>query len=139
MTTLARTFVWMCLVASMMAGTALAADRPPNFVVIFCDDLAYADIGPFGAKGYATPHLDQMAAEGRGLLKDVSSTLHEVFFGKGTGPHEPGTPLAPTQAMVTHDLTGQQGLSMDDFRALAEQNAKKAFDAMDGQQRGRGM
>ena len=44
-----------------------AADRPPNFVVIFCDDLGYADIGPFGAKGYATPHLDQMAKEGMRL------------------------------------------------------------------------
>jgi len=29
------------------------------------DDMAYADIGPFGAKGYETPHLDQMAKEGR--------------------------------------------------------------------------
>ena len=36
----------------------------PNFVVIFCDDMGYADIGPFGAKGYETPNLDRMAAEG---------------------------------------------------------------------------
>jgi arylsulfatase A len=41
-----------------------AAERPPNFVLIYCDDLGYADIGPFGAKGYATPNLDRMAAEG---------------------------------------------------------------------------
>ncbi len=39
-------------------------DRPPNFVVIFIDDMAYADVGPFGAKDYPTPHLDRMAAEG---------------------------------------------------------------------------
>lgn len=39
----------------------------PNFVVIYCDDLAYADIGPFGAKGYSTPNLDRMAAEGMRL------------------------------------------------------------------------
>jgi len=37
----------------------------PNIVVIFIDDMGYADIGPFGAKGYATPHLDRMAKEGR--------------------------------------------------------------------------
>jgi arylsulfatase A len=43
---------------------ASAADRPPNLVVIYCDDLGYADIGPFGAKGYSTPNLDRMAAEG---------------------------------------------------------------------------
>jgi arylsulfatase A len=67
MSTLARTLPWLGLIAAMMASTALAADRPPNFVVIFCDDLAYADIGPFGAKGYATPHIDQMAREGMRL------------------------------------------------------------------------
>jgi len=36
----------------------------PNIVIIYIDDMGYADIGPFGAKGYATPHLDRMAAEG---------------------------------------------------------------------------
>ncbi|MBO0863089.1 MAG: sulfatase-like hydrolase/transferase, partial [Chloracidobacterium sp.] len=40
------------------------ARRPPNFVVIFMDDMGYADIGSFGAKGYATPNLDRMASEG---------------------------------------------------------------------------
>jgi arylsulfatase A len=35
----------------------------PNIVVIFADDLAYADVGCFGA-GYATPHLDRLAAGG---------------------------------------------------------------------------
>ena len=36
----------------------------PNIVIIFADDLGYADIGSFGAKGYETPNLDRMAAEG---------------------------------------------------------------------------
>ena len=35
----------------------------PNIVVIFMDDMAYADIGPFGAKGYETPNLNRMAKE----------------------------------------------------------------------------
>ncbi|MCA9231517.1 MAG: sulfatase [Planctomycetales bacterium] len=37
----------------------------PNIVIIFIDDMGYADIGPFGATAYKTPHLDQMASEGR--------------------------------------------------------------------------
>ena len=41
------------------------SDRPPNIVILFMDDMGYADIGPFGAEGYETPHLDQMAREGR--------------------------------------------------------------------------
>lgn len=36
----------------------------PNIVLIFIDDMGYADIGPFGGK-IPTPHLDRMAAEGR--------------------------------------------------------------------------
>src|SRR5213596_481417 len=43
---------------------APAAERLPNIVIIFIDDQGYADIGPFGAKGYSTPNLDRMAAEG---------------------------------------------------------------------------
>ena len=36
-----------------------------NIVIIFIDDMGYADIGPFGAEGYETPNLDRMASEGR--------------------------------------------------------------------------
>ncbi|MFO7825599.1 MAG: sulfatase, partial [Cyclobacterium sp.] len=40
-------------------------DKPqPNVVIIFTDDQGYADVGVFGAKGYQTPNLDKMAAEG---------------------------------------------------------------------------
>lgn len=43
-----------------------AADTspPPNIVIIFTDDQGYADVGVFGAKGFTTPHLDRLAAEG---------------------------------------------------------------------------
>lgn len=44
---------------------ASAAPKPlPNVVVIFCDDLAYADIGCYGAKGYQTPNIDRLARQG---------------------------------------------------------------------------
>ena len=38
---------------------------PPNIVIIFMDDMGYADIGPFGATEYETPNFDRMAEEGR--------------------------------------------------------------------------
>ena len=43
---------------------AAAAQRLPNIVIIFIDDQGYGDIGPFGAKGYSTPNLDRLAAQG---------------------------------------------------------------------------
>lgn len=42
-------------------------DRPPNFVVIFIDDMGYGDIEPFGSTINETPHLKRMAAEGMKL------------------------------------------------------------------------
>lgn len=56
------------------AGAALGASgaltgciaicRSPNIVLIFADDQGYGDIGVYGAQGFATPHLDRLAAEG---------------------------------------------------------------------------
>ena len=36
----------------------------PNIILIFADDMAYGDLGSYGATGWETPHLDQLAAEG---------------------------------------------------------------------------
>ncbi len=50
---------------SLLEGCALDEnERPPNVVLIFIDDLGYADIGAYGAEGYRTPYLDRLAAEG---------------------------------------------------------------------------
>ena len=55
--------------AAAIAATALgaplrSAERPPNFVLVFCDDLGYGDIGAFGAKRVRTPNIDRLAREG---------------------------------------------------------------------------
>lgn len=56
------------LAAFLGVTSAVAAQeapaRPPNVVVIFMDDMGYADIGAFGAEAYETPHLDRLAREG---------------------------------------------------------------------------
>lgn len=49
-------------------------DNPkPNFIVIFCDDLGYGDLGCFGSEVHQTPHIDQMAEEGVKLTSFYST------------------------------------------------------------------
>lgn len=48
------------------ASIARASEaRRPNFIVVFCDNLGYGDIEPFGSTLHRTPHLNRMAREGR--------------------------------------------------------------------------
>ena len=39
--------------------------RPPNVVIIFCDDLGYGDLSTFGHPTIRTPNLDRLAQEGQ--------------------------------------------------------------------------
>lgn len=47
----------------VLAGLVFAA-TPPNFVIIFADDLGYGDLSCYGNRAYKTPNLDRLAAEG---------------------------------------------------------------------------
>lgn len=49
-------------------------ERPPNIVVIFMDDMGYADIAPFGNRTYRTPNLTKLATEGRRFTDFVASS-----------------------------------------------------------------
>ena len=54
----------------LIGNCALAespAERPrrPNFIVVFCDNLGYGDIQPFGSRLHRTPNLNRMATQGR--------------------------------------------------------------------------
>lgn len=60
-----------CATSGALSARLCAADvsKPaidrPNVVVLFADDLGYADLHCFGGQTMVTPHLDAMAREGR--------------------------------------------------------------------------
>ncbi|HVW00271.1 MAG TPA: sulfatase [Planctomycetaceae bacterium] len=51
--------------AMLPAMRAQAAERLPNVVVIFADDLGWGDLACFGNPTIQTPNLDRLAAEGQ--------------------------------------------------------------------------
>ena len=53
----------MALGACLHAQEAGAATALPNVVIIYGDDVGYADVGCYGAKKIPTPNVDRLAAE----------------------------------------------------------------------------
>ena len=59
-----RPFLGLLLGALLALAPASAQETPPNFVILFADDLGINDLGCFGRKDQNTPNLDKLAAEG---------------------------------------------------------------------------
>jgi arylsulfatase A len=69
--------------APLMLATPIVAEvrdasGKPNIVIIFIDDLGYADIGPYGATQQKTPNLDRMAREGMKLTSFYAAPVCSV-------------------------------------------------------------
>jgi len=95
---------------------AANAARPPNIILVFADDLGYADIAPFNAEKRAprpqTPNLDRLAAEGVRLTNFYTAmavcTASRAALLTGAYP----TRLGLSGAL---DHTAQHGLNPDEM------------------------
>lgn len=94
----------LCLANLLSAGTT-----KPNIVVIFMDDMGYADVGCFGAQGYQTPNIDRLAKEGRKftnfhVAQAVCSASRTALL-TGCYPNRVGIhgALGPNSKMGIHD------------------------------------
>ena len=58
--------VALALPAGAEEAPAPTAPRP-NFIIFFCDNLGYGDVGCFGSQVHRTPNIDRLAAEGTRL------------------------------------------------------------------------
>jgi len=60
-------------ILSTFAAPGFAADRPPNVIVIYADDLGWGDLGCYGHPDFKTPNIDRLATEGARLTNFYSS------------------------------------------------------------------
>ena len=80
---------------------SLPADAAsPNFVVIFCDDLGYGDLGCYGSEKNRTPAIDELAEQGMRFTDFYSSSpvctpsrssLMTSCYARRVGLHEDAT------------------------------------------------
>ncbi len=62
-----KKYIFLTLLAALLASftQAQTQDRAkPNVIIVFIDDEGYGDVGCYGATGFETPNLDQMASKG---------------------------------------------------------------------------
>ncbi|HMC11098.1 MAG TPA: sulfatase-like hydrolase/transferase, partial [Pirellulaceae bacterium] len=52
---------------------SIAADRPPNVILILIDDMGWTDLSCYGSKFYETPNIDRLAASGMRLTHGYSA------------------------------------------------------------------
>jgi arylsulfatase A-like enzyme len=56
----------LLIILTLLIGAApsFAAERKPNIVLIYADDLGFGDVSCYGAKRIQTPNIDRLAREG---------------------------------------------------------------------------
>ncbi|MFO0843042.1 MAG: sulfatase [Gemmataceae bacterium] len=64
---------WPALVLLALTGPLPAAERSPNIVLVFADDLGWKDVGYQGTDFYETPNIDRLAREGMAFSNAYAS------------------------------------------------------------------
>ena len=99
--TIATTAAWLIIV--LFGNCYGQAPLPPNFIIIFADDLGYGDLGVYGHPTIRTPHLDKMAQEGQ----------------KWTNFYAAASVCTPSRAgLLTGRLPVRSGMCSDKSRVL---------------------
>ena len=82
-----------------------AREGPPNIVLIYADDLGYADVSCYGAKRIQTPNIDRLAREGLRFTDghSTSATCTPSRYSMLTGEYawrKRGTGVLPGNALL---------------------------------------
>lgn len=118
-------------VTGLEARPARAAERPPNFLVILCDNLGYGDIGCFGSTKHRTPHVDRLAREGMRFTDFYSSsgvcTPSRASLMTGCYPRRVNMHVSDRGASVLQPVA-RKGLHPDEV-TIAEVLKKRGYTA----------
>ena len=64
----------ICLLLPIVDCFPAEPELKINFIVIFCDDLGYGDLGCYGSARNRTPNIDRLAQEGMRFTDFYSSS-----------------------------------------------------------------
>ena len=62
-----KKYIFLSLLTALLSNCKPTQERStekPNVIVIFIDDEGYGDVGVYGATGFETPNIDQLASKG---------------------------------------------------------------------------
>lgn len=100
-------------ILSSWPGSSTAAERPPNIVLFFVDNLGNGDIGCFGSQLHRTPNIDRLAAEGTkftsfyvasGVCTPSRAALLTGCYPQRVGMHVSGAGLPVLRPLDTNGL-----------------------------------
>ena len=106
---LASLILFFLLAATTAAPAADdPANRPPNIVLIYADDLGWGDVGCYGSKAIPTPNIDRLAREGLRFTDAhaTSATCTPSRYALMTGEYpwrKKGTGVLPGDAALILD------------------------------------
>lgn len=104
----------LIIIVAVLYCQSFAADRHPNIIVIFADDLGYGDVGCYGNPKIVTPNIDRLAAEGQRWTSFYASgsTCVPSRTGLMSGRHPSflgGKPLADDRQALMPAMFKRQG------------------------------
>ncbi|WP_160715811.1 sulfatase family protein [Chitinophaga solisilvae] len=97
-----KTGIWFICIACALTASA---QRKPNIIIIYADDLGYGDVSCYGMTKIHTPHIDQLAKKGIRFTNAyaTSATCTPSRYGILTGKYpwrQRNTGIAPGDAAL---------------------------------------
>lgn len=118
-----RFFLMGCFASNLIFSSCENQEKGlPNFIIIYCDDLGYGDIGPYGNEVHRTPNLDRMADEGvvftdfyvsSGVCSPSRSSLMTGSYAQRVDMHVNARPWGATGRQVLFPRA-KKGLNPDE-------------------------